>query len=465
MSNDDGSSLAGSADKEYADNLRRATFASSVGSALEYYDFALYGLASALIFGKLFFPGLGANAALIAAFGTYAVGFLARPIGGVVFGTLGDRIGRKWVLMATVGLMGGASTAIGLMPTHQQLGAKWGWLAPVFLILLRLCQGFGAGAEQAGATVLMAEYSPRRRRGFFASLPFIGIQGGTLIAAAVFALITLAPNDVLLGWLWRVPFLVSVFLVATAIYIRSRLAESPAFVKLEKKKQAVVQPLAVFATSRKNIALGIGLRMAENGGSYIFSTLAVSFVALIGVKTTFGPIAVALASLIGIFTVPLAGHLSDRIGRVKVYRMGAGFLLVMAFPGWYLLSLGNPAIAIVVIALSIGFGVNGMLGPQCSLLPELFGAQHRYLGVAMSREFSALIAGGIAPMIGAWLLSVTNNSWVPIAIYVFVLASITFTTTFFTPETLHRNLDKLADAYVGEDNSMDDEPTLTMVAA
>ena len=462
MSNGAGSIPVGSESKAYAENLRRATLASSVGSALEYYDFALYGLASALIFGKLFFPGLGANAGLIAAFGAYAVGFLARPIGGLVFGTLGDRIGRKWVLMATVGLMGGASTAIGLLPTHEQLGATWGWLAPVLLILLRVCQGFGAGAEQAGATVLMAEYSPRRRRGFLASLPFIGIQGGTLMAASVFALITLAPHEILFGWLWRVPFLASVFLIATALYIRSRLAESPTFVKLEKKEQAVVRPLAVLKASRRNIALGIGLRMAENGGSYIFSTLAVSFVALIGVKTTFGPIAVATASLIGMFTVPLAGRLSDRIGRLKVYRMGAGFLLVMAFPAWYLLSLGNPVIAVIVIALSIGFGVNGMLGPQCSLLPELFGAQHRYLGVAMSREFSALIAGGIAPLVGAWLLSISNNSWLPIAIYVFTLALITFTTSFFVPETVHRDLNKHEDAYVGEDNTMQDDDLPTV---
>ena len=434
----------GSDDPNYRANLRRATLASSVGSALEYYDFALYGLASALIFGELFFPALGASAGLVASFAVYGVGFLARPLGGLFFGAMGDRLGRKAVLIATIALMGGASTLIGVLPTGAQVGV----LAPILLLVLRLLQGFGAGAEQAGATVLMAEYGPRRRRGFYASLPFIGIQAGTLLAAGVFALIGLADDEVLLGWLWRVPFLASIVLIAVAVFIRLRLQESPTFIQLEKQEQVSERPLReIFARSRPSLLRGIGLRMAENGGSYIFSTLSISYVTgVIGVNKSVGPLAVAIASAVGIASVPLAGHLSDRWGRVPVYRAGALVLLVLAVPGWWLLSLGNPALVIVVVAVAIGLGVNSMLGAQCAMLPELFGNRHRYVGVAVSREFSAVIAGGIAPLLGALLLAVTANAWWPLAVYVAVLAAITLATTFVAPETRGRDLTLLGDA-------------------
>ncbi|MFP5415355.1 MAG: MFS transporter, partial [Actinomycetes bacterium] len=442
----------GMSEQEYADNLRRATLASSIGSALEYYDFALYGLAAALIFGKLFFPALGPNAALIASFATLAVGFLARPIGGLVFGVLGDKIGRKWVLMVTIALMGGASTLIGVLPTADQLGS-WGWVAPALLILMRLAQGLGAGAEQAGATVLMAEYSPRKRRGFFSALPFVGIMLGTLLASVVFWLITLAPEDVLLGWLWRVPFLVSILLILVAVFIRSRLKETPAYVELEKSEQVSESPMRELftnPTSRRNVLVGIGLRMAENGGSYIYNNLAVSYMVLMGVQKSWGPIAVAAAAIVGCFTIPLTGHLSDRYGRKPVYRAGAAILALVAFPSWYLFSLGNPILGVVMIALAIGLGVNGMLGPQCAMLPELFGAQHRYIGVAVSREFSAILAGGLGPFLGAWLLQVTNNAWWPVATFVFALALITLYSTFVAPETAGRDITKIEDAHHDE---------------
>src|SRR6187200_1874732 len=193
-------------DPDYATNLRRATLASSVGSSLEYYDFALYGLASALIFSKLFFTNLDPAIALVASFATFGVGFVARPLGGLFFGTKGDKLGRKWVLVVTILLMGGSSTLVGLLPTYDTIGI---W-APILLVFLRLCQGFGAGAEQAGSTVLMAEYAPVERRGYFAALPFIGIQAGTLLAAMVFVYLGTIPENLLLGWVWRIPFLASI---------------------------------------------------------------------------------------------------------------------------------------------------------------------------------------------------------------------------------------------------------------
>jgi MHS family metabolite:H+ symporter-like MFS transporter len=432
------------------DQLRKATLAASVGSALEYYDFAIYGTASALIFGKLFFPAFGVSQALILSFATYAVGFIARPIGGLFFGAMGDKLGRKWVLTITILLMGGSSMLVGLLPTAETIGI---W-APVILVLLRLAQGFGAGAEQAGATVLMAEYSPPPKRGFLSALPFVGIQAGTLLAAAVWAYLGTFPDEVLLGWLWRVPFLASVLLIGVAVFIRLRLQESPTFVELEKHEQVAEHPLPeLFRTAGGQVFRGIGLRMAENGGSYLFSTLSITFVtsAAVGLGKSIGPLAVAVAAGVGILTVPLAGSLSDRFGRIPVYRAGALFLTVLAWPAWYLLSLGNPTLVVVVVVLGVSIGVNAMLGAQCAMLPEMFGNRHRYIGVAVSREFSAVIAGGIAPLLGVWFLSMTDYAWWPLGLYTFILGGITLFTTFVTPETRGRNLTLIADVPLASD--------------
>ena len=264
-----------------------------LGSALEYYDFALYNLASALIFGPLFFPSQDPSLGLIASFGTYFLGFAIRPVGGIIFGVLGDRLGRKFVLMATILLMGTASTLIGALPTY----AAAGYWAPILLVGCRLLQGLGAGAEQAGAAVLMAEYAPRERRGYFAALPFMGVLLGTVLAALIYFLLLLRIEDVSHSWLWRVPFLLSVFIIAIAIWIRLKLKESPAFTKLEARHQVDQHPLAhLMQNSKKNLLLVIGLRMAENGGSSIYQSLAISYmVAVTALKGQIGTLALLFA--------------------------------------------------------------------------------------------------------------------------------------------------------------------------
>lgn len=429
------------------DQLRRATLASSVGSALEYYDFYIYGLATALIFGPLFFAPLGATGALIAAFATYGVGFAARPFGGLIFGYIGDRFGRKQVLLLTIGLMGTASFAIGLLPTYEQAGM----VGAILLVVMRIIQGLGAGAEQAGATTLISEVAPRTRRGFFAALPFVGIQIGTLLGAGTFALLGLANPEVLTGWLWRVPFLASILLIAVAIYIRLKLKETPVFQELEKHKNVNKNPLGVlWRTSKKNVLIGIGLRMGENGNSTIYSTLLVGFMAAKGGifegDKFIGPVGLLIAAGFSAIMVITFGALSDRVGRVKVYRYGALFQLLFAFPAFYLISLGNVTLVWIVMSIGIALGVQSMLGPQCALLPELFGSTHRFTGVAMSREISAVFAGGIAPFVGGLLLAVTHQSWVVLAGYSLVLAAISFATTFVTPETVGRDLNLVEDA-------------------
>ncbi len=429
------------------EQLRRATLASSVGSALEYYDFYIYGLASALIFGPLFFKPLGDSGALIASFATYGVGFAARPFGGVLFGFIGDRFGRKMVLLMTIGMMGLASFAIGLLPTFDQAGM----LGAVLLVTLRIVQGLGAGAEQAGATTLISEVAPPKRRGYFASLPFVGIQLGTLLGAGTFALIGMANKSVLEGWLWRVPFLASFILIVVALFIRLRLKETPVFQELEKHKNVVKNPVGeLLKHSKKNVLIGIGLRMGENGNSSIYGTLLISFISVKeGVfpgDKFIGPVGLLIAAGFAAVMVVTFGALSDRIGRVKVYRYGALFQAIFAIPAFYLVTLGNVTLVWAVMVVGIALGVQSMLGPQCPLLPELFGSQYRFTGVALSRELSAVFAGGLVPVFGAILLGATGNSWVVLAVYSLVLALISYITTFFTPETAGRDLRSLEDA-------------------
>lgn len=448
-------------------DLRRAAWASSIGSALEYYDFALYSLASALVFAPLFFPTENPTVGLILSFSTYFIGFLVRPIGGIVFGRLGDRLGRKFVLVTTILMMGIASTCIGLLPTYGDNPGDWygsgvGIIAPILLILLRVVQGLGAGAEMAGASILMTEYSPKRKRGFWASLPFMGVQVGTVAAALIYFVLFRGVEDIHETWVWRIPFLASIVIVALAMYLRLKLKESPTFTKLEAHEQIVHHPVRdITRNSMGTLLRGIGLRLAENGSSSMYQALAVAYVtsAAVGVKGPIGALSLVFAASLGAIMVPIAGWLSDKFGRVRTYRGFAIFQLVSAFPIWWALSQGSTVVTIIVISLALGVGTWGMFGSQSAFMCELFGSRHRYLGVALAREISAVISGGIAPLIGAWIIAtvVTADggsdvpgaglgSWMWIAGYLAIYTAITIATTFITPDPTDRDLDDPRDA-------------------
>lgn len=424
--------------------LRSATLASSVGSALEYYDFYIFGLATALVFAPLFFQPFG-DAKVIASFATFGIAYVARPLGGLLFGFVGDRWGRKVVLLTTILLMGSASFLIGLLPTYREIGA----LAPVLLVALRILQGLGAGAEQAGATTLISEVAPAPRRGFFAALPFVGIQLGTLLGAGTFALLGLAQPQLVQDWLWRVPFLASFILIAVALVIRLKLKETPVFQELEKHKEVAKNPVgAVWRTSKGAVLKGIGIRMAENGNSSIYSAVTVSFLGTIAFfkdDKTLGPTSLLVAAGVAAVGVVFFGWLSDRLGRVVVYRYGSLFQAAIAIPAFYLLTLGQAWLVLLVIAIGTGIGVQSMLGPQCALLPEMFGSTHRFTGVALSREVSAMVASGLVPVLIAALLEATHNSWVVLAGFSLVLSLITFATTFAIRETKGRDLTLIED--------------------
>lgn len=429
--------------------LRRAILTGAVGSALEYYDFAIFGLASALVFSHIFFPALGAKAGLMASFGTYGAGFLARPFGGLFFGSIGDRKGRKFVLLVTIAIMGTSTTLVGLLPT--------GTVGAVALVLLRLLQGFGAGAEQAGASTLMAEVAPVKQRGFFAALPFVGIFAGLGLALATFSVMQhVLGEEAILAWAWRIPFLSSVLLIGVAVWIRLRLRESPTFISLEGAHAVIKSPMKTVIThARRPVLAATLMRFAEQGGSTIYTTVVIAFLggtvaAKLGVRpselTSIGTTGALIASMASVITTPLFGALSDRIGRIAVYRGGAIFMLLWSVPSWWMVNTGNALWVDVAMFGGLALGANSMLGAQCAHFSELFGNRYRYSGVALARELGAVLSGGIAPLLGIYLVGLSGGAFWVMGAYMAALSVITLIGVFLSTETRQRDLTKLDDA-------------------
>lgn len=418
-------------------DLHRVILASIAGSAMEWYDFSIYGTASALVFSELFFPGLDKVSALLAIFATYAVGFVARPFGGLFFGRIGDRKGRKFVLVTTVLLMGTSTLLIGLLPTYSQIG-PW---ATGLLVVMRLLQGFGSGAEQAGASLIVAEFAPRQTRGFYASLPFAGIIIGILLAAGMFSVVQMMPQDQFLAWGWRIPFLFSAVVIGVGVFIRLRVKESPVFEDMKRKKLASKQPVKdLLRYSRKNLVIACCLRVGENGTSYLYQVFALSYlVKVLLVDKSVGTLGLMCAAALAIFTIPLVGYLSDRLGRRLMYRVTSLIAALWAFPAFWLFDTLDPSLIVLSMVVAISIGAFGMYSVQAAYFPELFDARYRYTAIAMSKEFAALVSGGIAPFVAAALLSAADNHYWPVATYIVVLAGISFVATFFAPET--RNTD------------------------
>jgi len=419
---------------EVADgDLRRVISSSVAGSAMEWYDFSIYGTASALVFSDLFFPQFDHTLGLLATFGAYAAGFVARPLGGLFFGRLGDRIGRKAVLVATIVLMGTSTFLIGLLPTYDAIGI---W-AGVLLLALRLAQGFGSGAEQAGASLIVAEFAPPRSRGFFAALPFAGIIVGILLAGGIWTLLQNLPEDALLSWGWRVPFLLSAVVVLVGLIIRMKVKESPVFEAIRRTGNDTEHPVGkLLRESRRTLVVAFGLRLGENGASYLYQVFALTYIAdVLLIDKSVGTLGVTIAAACSLVTIPLVGTLSDRFGRRTLYRVTAAITGLWAFPAFWLMDTGNEVLVVVSLVVAIAIGVFGMYGVQGAYFPELFDAEYRYTGVAVSKEFAALLAGGVAPFIATAMLGAANQASWPISLYILGLACVSFVATFFAPET------------------------------
>ena len=413
--------------------LRRVVMASLIGTTIEWYDFFLYGSAAALVFNKLFFPEFDPLVGTMLAFATYALGFVARPVGGIVFGHFGDRIGRKRLLMLSLVLMGVATILIGLLPTYAQIGV---W-APIMLIVLRLIQGFAVGGEWGGAVLMAAEHGDAARRGFWASWPQAGVPAGNLLAAAVLAIMAAVQTEAdFLDWGWRVPFVLSALLVVVGWYIRNRVSESPMFeAEIEAAEApAKVPAMDVLRERPKALVLGAGLRVGENISYYILTVFSLTYLVDVSHESrSLALNALLIGAAVQFFAIPLLALLSDRIGRRPVYAFGAFGLAIWCFVMFGLLGSGNNAS--IILALVVGLVLHGaMYGPQAAFITELFPTRIRYSGVSIAYQLTSIIAGSLAPIIALWLYK-EYGSATPVAIYVAAACVISGVSALLARET------------------------------
>jgi MHS family shikimate/dehydroshikimate transporter-like MFS transporter len=412
----------------------RVAMASLIGTSIEWYDFFLYGTAAALVLGPLFFsPKLSPLAAQLSAFATFWVGFAARPVGGIVFGHFGDRLGRKTMLILTLMIMGIATFLVGVLPTYKDIGI----IAPVLLVILRFAQGFAVGGEWGGAVLIATEHSPAARRGFFGSWPQFGVPIGLLLSSLLFSVVASSfSKAAFLSIGWRIPFLLSIVLVVVGLFIRLRITETPDFERVRETRTIARLPVIdVLRTNLKSVVLAAGAFFLTNGTFYIYVTFIVSY----GEKILKVPSSTMLTGvLIGAvamgITILAAGALSDRLGRLPVYLAGAAFVGVMAFPVFLLIDTKSPAFIALALALGLG-GIGIMYGPQAAFFSELFGANVRYSGASLGYQITAIFAGGLAPFIATALLALFNNASWPIALYIIGMAIITLVCTYLAGET------------------------------
>jgi len=392
-----------------AQQMRKLVLASVLGNALEWYDFFLYGTAAALVFGPLFFPvGGDPLQGTLLAFSGFAVGFLARPLGGIAFGHLGDRYSRKMTLIMTLTLMGATTFVIGLLPVYSQVGI---W-APISLITLRFLQGVASGGEWGGGVLMLSESAPASRRGFYTAWSQMGISGGFVLSAFAFYLVQQLPEADFMRWGWRVPFLLSIVIFLVGVYIRKNIRESKAFAQSRPEDKHEKIPLMTLLRDHpKALLQAIALRLPENGASYIFFTFSVVYAKHIGIGTGEIISAVTLAMLVEFFSILFWGALSDRIGLKPVYYIGVIGLLVMAFPFFWLLSTGNYGWVMLAMMLGLPVCHGAMIGTQPCIMSDLFPVRVRYSGLALGHEVGSIFSGGLGPMLAVALLMEFNASW------------------------------------------------------
>jgi len=407
---------------------KKVLIASLTGSAIEWFDYFLYGTAAALVFNKIFFPMVDPVIGLILSYLSFSLTFFIRPIGGVLFAHIGDRIGRKKTLVLTLSLMGGATVMIGLLPTYEMIGL---W-APVLLILMRIIQGMGIGGEWGGALLLAYEYAPEKRKGFFGSIPQAGVTIGMLMATFIVSLMTLFSEEDFLSWGWRIPFLLSSVLVLLGLWIRKDIDETPDFQKVKASGQVAKAPLRdTLKHHWREVLIAAGLKVVETAPFYIFSTFVGSYATTtLTYQKSQALEAVTLGALVATIMIPLMGLLSDKVGRQRMYAISVFVLGLFIVPWFMLLNTGNTWG--IVLATVIAFGVlwapvTAVLGTLCS---EIFSANVRYTGITLGYQLGAALAGGTAPLIATGLLAKYDGDWVPVAWYLAVTVTISLIAIF-----------------------------------
>ena len=439
-------------------------FSSTAGTAIEWYDFFLYGTMAALVFPKVFFPESVPLVGTLLALFTFLVGFVARPFGGALFGHLGDRIGRKSTLIATLLLMGISTLIIGFLPGYATIGIA----APIILVLLRLGQGLGVGGEWGGSVLLALEYGHKRHRGFWASWPQMGAPIGLVLSTVAVNVVQAATGANFLTWGWRIPFFVSALLLIIGLYIRLRILETPLFARVqEQRRQARAPIIAAFRHSTPEILLSAGSRFAEQAPFYLFTVFVVTY----GVEKLHlgrGLIlnAITIGAVLELFTIPLFGYLSDRVGRRRWYLLGCVLMAAFAFPYFLLMNTGVAALFILAVVLSLPVCHAWMYGPQAALIAERFGTRARYSGASLGYQLAAPFAGGPAPIIALLLLTgkstlaalglsnvvinIGAGSWQAVALYIVVLAVISFASVLGLKDVTKADISSVEAYKIGE---------------
>jgi MHS family shikimate/dehydroshikimate transporter-like MFS transporter len=413
--------------------------ASFVGTTIEQYDFLLYGTMTAIVFNRLFFPALDPLVGTLAAFGTYAVGFFARPIGGLVCGHVGDRIGRKPTLVATLLVMGIATVLIGFMPTYESIGV---W-APGGLTVLRFIQGLAFGGEQAGAILIAVENAPPRHRGFFGSWAQTGGFAGLVLSSAVLSALTVLPDAEFLRWGWRVPFLLSAVLVAVGLFARSRMPESAPFAALRRQSATVAVPaLQLLKFHPRELAIALGARIGEIAWAFFIITFLIAYATnQAKIPRPLVLQALLMAAVVGSIAVPAFGALSDKVGRKPLYLAGAVLAALYVYPMLLIVGTGEFYLAAGAIVVGLGIIHPLMYGPQAALFAELFGTRARYSGISIGQQIAAAVGGGLTPAISTALLIAYHGDPAPVALYIIGVLLVTIAALVAVHETAGRPLD------------------------
>jgi MHS family shikimate/dehydroshikimate transporter-like MFS transporter len=399
---------SGSAPRE---SVRRVALASMVGTTIEWYDFFIFGTASALVFGRLFFPTFSELAGTLAAFASFAVGFVARPVGGLVFGHIGDRIGRKTTLVMTLTMMGLATFAMGLLPTYAVIGV---W-APILMVVLRFLQGLAVGGEWGGAVLMATEHSGGQRRGFFGSFAQMGSAVGGLMSTGMFLAVQQLPADSFLSWGWRVPFLLSIVLVFVGLFIRLRIMESPVFAQLKEARRVVKMPVVeLLRSDTRNVLLAAGLFLAHGVLFYAMTVYTLAYTtSQFGLAENTYLIGVTAAGAGQILTIPALGALSDKLGRRPVIIFGTLFIIAFAIPLNFMITSQVPVLAWLAVVISICIGHNAVYSPTAALYSEMFPAHVRYSGASLGYQLGGAIAGFV-PLIAASMVGAAGGAYWPI---------------------------------------------------
>ncbi len=426
--------IPGTVADEQTSSIQRVALASAIGCIIEWYDFFLYGVVAGLVFNKVFFPKADPAVGTLLAFATFAVGFIARPLGGVIFGHFGDKLGRKTILVLTLIIMGVATFAIGLIPSYASIGIA----APILLVFLRVMQGIGIGGEWGGAVLMAVEYAPDKQRGFYGSWPQVGVPAGLALSTGVVALLSLMPEEDFLRWGWRVAFLVSAVLVLVGIYIRSKIYETPAFRRVqESRTHAAVPFVELFRTHPKQVFQGMGARWIEGVGFNLYGVFSIAFLtsAAIGLPRTKALLIVTATAFIMIFMIPFFGRLSDRVGRRKVFMWGCILSGLLCFPAfWLMITTKDPLWIFVAILIPFGLVYPAVYGPEAALFSELFTTRVRYTGVSFVYQFSGIFASGLTPLIAAWLLGKADGKPWLFCGYVFLVSLISLFSAYSMTE-------------------------------